>query len=79
MMVESCLRLRRDLARPAALIVATCTLEEIQVTCVVRFCGLPMPVRLPVAMNCVVSPHKGLSRGRWAGRDRPANLNQFDP
>jgi len=43
-------------ASPLELMVATCALLESHVTCVVRFCELPMPVRLPVAVNCVVSP-----------------------
>ena len=45
-------------ARPDALMLATCTFEEIHCTCVVMFCGVVVPVRLPVATNCVVSPTK---------------------
>ena len=45
-----------DVASPAELMVATCALLETHVTWLVRFCGLPTPVRLPLAINCVVSP-----------------------
>jgi hypothetical protein len=47
-----------DVASPAELIVATCALLEIHVTVLVRFWGPPMPVKLPLAINCVVSPAK---------------------
>jgi hypothetical protein len=42
-------------ARPAALIVATVTAEELHVAVVVRFCVVPS-LKVPVAANCCVLP-----------------------
>ena len=47
--------LATPVARPPAAIVATAALEEDQVTELVRFCVLPS-VKVPVAVNCSVSP-----------------------
>src|SRR5438067_3827891 len=44
-------------ASPPEVMVATCTLLELHCTCPARDWEAP-PVRLPVAMNCVVSPRK---------------------
>ncbi len=44
-----------DVARPALLIVATSGLDELQVTCVVRFCVV-LSEKVPVAVNCCVVP-----------------------
>ena len=43
-------------ARPPELIVATRTSLETQVTWLVKSCVVGEPVKLPIAMNCEVSP-----------------------
>ena len=52
-------------ARPLELIVATRTSLETQVTWLVKSCVVGEPVKLPIAMNCDVSPIT--ATGCWLG------------